>query len=55
MEQAYSAGAVSRPFWYVEFKKVVTLLYQGLTFDDIRMKVLDAVQDAVDAVAGQED
>ena len=41
MEQAYSAGAVSRPFWYVEFKKVVTLLYQGLTFDDIRMKVLD--------------
>lgn len=40
MEQVYSAGAVSRPFWYVEFKKVMNLLNQGLDYDEIRAKVL---------------
>lgn len=40
MEQVYSASAVSRPFWYVEFKKVMNLLNNGLTYDQIRTKVL---------------
>lgn len=41
MDQIYSAGAVSRPFWYVEFKKVMNLLNQGYSYDDIRKKVLE--------------
>lgn len=41
MEQVYSASAVSRPFWYVEFKKVMNLLNSGLTYDQIRTKVLE--------------
>lgn len=40
MEQVYSAGAVSRPFWFVEFKKVAILLNQGLSLDEVREKVL---------------
>ena len=41
MEQIYSAGAVSRPFWYVEFKKVMNLLDKGNSYEDIRAKVLE--------------
>lgn len=41
MEQIYSASAVSRPFWYVEFKKVMTLLNKGLSYEEIRTKVLE--------------
>lgn len=41
MEQVYSASAVSRPFWYVEFKKVMTLLNKGLSYEEIRTKVLE--------------
>ena len=41
MEQVYSASAVSRPFWYVEFKKVMTLLNKGLSYEEIRAKVLE--------------
>ena len=40
MEQVYSAGAVSRPFWFVEFKKVANLLNRGLSLDEVREKVL---------------
>lgn len=32
----YSAGMVSKPFWYVEFKKVIKLLNEGKSFDDIK-------------------
>ena len=37
----YSAGMVSKPFWFIEFKKVMTLLDQGLTYDEIRKKSLE--------------
>ena len=41
MEQVYSASAVSRPFWYVEFKKVMSLLNRGMSYEEIRTKVLE--------------
>lgn len=40
MELVYSAGAVSRPFWFVEFKKVANLLNHGLSWDEVREKAL---------------
>ena len=41
VEQGYGASAVSRPFWFVEFKKVMALLHQGLSYSDIRAKALE--------------
>lgn len=41
MEQVYSASAASRPFWYVEFKKVMSLLDRGVSYEEIRSKVLE--------------
>lgn len=41
MERIYSAGAVSKPFWYVEFKKIMNLLNQGMSYEEIRTKVLE--------------
>ena len=41
VEQGYGASAVSRPFWFVEFKKVMILLHQGLSYSDIRTKTLE--------------
>ena len=32
----YSASAVKYSFWFVEFKRVVKLLIEGKTFDDIK-------------------
>ena len=32
----YSAGMVSRPFWFIEFKKVMTLLDKGVDYDEIK-------------------
>lgn len=32
----YSAGMVSKPFWYVEFKIVMRLLSEGKSFDEIK-------------------
>lgn len=34
----YSAGAVKWSFWFLEFKKTVLLLQQGLSMADIRQK-----------------
>ncbi len=33
---AYSAGAVSYSFWFMEFRKVVQLLSEGKTFEEIK-------------------
>ncbi len=33
---AYSAGAVSYSFWFMEFRKVVQLLSEGRTFEEIK-------------------
>ena len=32
----YSAGAVKHAFWFMEFRKVVTLRYEGKTWEEIR-------------------
>ena len=32
----YSAGAVKHSFWFMEFRKVVSLLAEGKTFDEIK-------------------
>ena len=32
----YSAGMVSKPFWFIEFKKVMTLLDKGVDYDEIK-------------------
>lgn len=37
----YSAGMVSKPFWFVEFKKVIKLLQEGYSFDDIKKMSLE--------------
>jgi hypothetical protein len=37
-ELKYSAGMVSKPFWFIEFKKVIKLLNEGYTFKEIQQK-----------------
>lgn len=32
----YSAGAVKHSFWFMEFRKVVSLRSEGKTWDDIK-------------------
>ena len=34
----YSASAVKHLFWFMEFRKVVTLLSEGLTMDEVRTR-----------------
>ena len=34
----YSAGLMSQSFWFLEFKKVVGLRKDGLTYDEIKKK-----------------
>ena len=33
----YSAGAVKHSFWFMEFRKVVSLRSEGMSWDDIRL------------------
>ena len=37
----YSAGMVSKPFWFIEFKKVMTLLDKGVNYDEIKRLSLE--------------
>ena len=39
--KGYSAGAVKMSFWFVEFRKVVDLLDQGKSIDEIRTLALN--------------
>lgn len=32
----YSAGMVKLPFWFLEFKKMISLINSGMTFDEIK-------------------
>jgi len=41
IRKEYSAGAVKWSFWFLEFKKTVLLLQQGLTMSEIRQKSID--------------
>ena len=36
MEKEYSAGAVKFSFWFMEFKKVVRLLTEGKSYQEIK-------------------
>lgn len=38
--QTYSAGAVSRPIWFLEFKKYIKLLEEGKNYEEIRELVM---------------
>lgn len=37
----YSAGLMSQSFWFLEFKKVVRLREEGLTYEDIKKKSIE--------------
>lgn len=37
----YSAGMVSKPFWFIEFKKIMTLLDQGVDYEEIKRMGLE--------------
>ncbi|MDY0234733.1 MAG: DUF1819 family protein [Gudongella sp.] len=37
----YSAGMVKFPYWFVEFKKMISMLNEGMTFDEIKKKNLE--------------
>lgn len=36
IESAYSAGLISQSFWFIETKKVLKLVYEGKTEDEIK-------------------
>ena len=36
IKKNYSAGAVKHAFWFMEFRKVVTLRYEGRTWEEIK-------------------
>lgn len=40
-ELAYSAGLVSQTFWFVEFKKTMSLLFEGKTAEEIKALCLN--------------
>lgn len=37
----YSAGLVSQFFWFVEIKKIIKLIYDGMTEDEIKKLCID--------------
>ena len=41
MDDKYSAGLVSQSFWFVEFKRIVTLLEAGKTESEIKALCLE--------------
>lgn len=44
IRREYSAGAVKFSFWFMEFKTVINLLSEGMTFDEIKMKTYLVLQ-----------
>lgn len=38
IRREYSAGAVKFSFWFMEFKTMINLLSEGMTFDEIKQK-----------------
>lgn len=34
--ERYSSGLVSESFWFIEFKKIVKLRYDGKSWDDVK-------------------
>lgn len=39
--KAYSAGLMSQSFWFIEFKKIVTLVHSGKSYDEIKSLCLE--------------
>lgn len=39
-DKKYSAGMVSKPFWYIEFKTIMELLAHGYSYDEIKEKAV---------------
>ncbi len=37
----YSAGLMSQSFWFIEFKKIIKLLHEGRTEDEIKALCLE--------------
>lgn len=40
-ETKYSAGLMSQSFWFIEFKKIVTLINDGKSFDEVKALCLE--------------
>lgn len=41
MEKVYSSGLVSQSFWFVEFKKIVEMIANGIDEAEIKSQCLD--------------
>jgi hypothetical protein len=41
VKDKYSAGMVSKPFWFIEFKKVMQLLDGGSSYEEIKRKSIE--------------
>ena len=39
--EKYSSGLISQSFWFVEFKKIIKLIYDGKTDDEIKTICID--------------
>lgn len=40
-KREYSAGMVKFPYWFIEFKKMIYMLNEGMTFDEIKNKNIE--------------
>lgn len=49
----YSARMVSKPFGFIEFKKVMTLLDKGVSYDEIKRISLEENPFGVPKIIGQ--
>ncbi len=41
MEEKYSAGLISQSFWFIEFKKIVQLYYNGNNYDEVKRQCIE--------------
>ncbi len=41
LKDGYSAGMTSKPFWFIEFKKVMVLLNDGIRYEEVKRKAIE--------------
>lgn len=41
LKDDYSAGMTSKPFWFIEFKKVMVLLNDGIEYEEIKRRSIE--------------